>query len=101
MSQTELFPDSEVGERKVLPPAARATAKHRATPAPVGSGPAGETCKTCRHYALVKYHDYTHRKCGLMKSDWTHGPGTDITASYAACRAWEEPVPPSEGVPNE
>ena len=30
-----------------------------------------------------------YRKCLLMRAHWTHGPGTDIKASYPACKHWE------------
>lgn len=86
MSQRELFDVDEVGERKLLPNSAEARSRSRATPAPVGSGPVGETCKGCAHYTRVQYHDSIFRKCGLMRDEWTHGPGTDIKASFAACR---------------
>ena len=78
MTQPELF---DVGDRQ--PPIIGCS------PAPVGSGPQGETCKTCRHYTRAKYHDYYHLKCGLMEAHWTHGSGTDIKAKWPACRAWE------------
>jgi len=54
-----------------------------------GTGPAGETCKTCEHYARVHYHKSVHRKCALMEASWTHGPGSDIRASDPSCRRWE------------
>lgn len=60
----------------------------RGTPYPVGSGPVGETCRTCRHYT-IKQMAGTYRKCGLMERYWTKGPGTDIRASWPACKAWE------------
>ena len=53
-----------------------------------GSGPAGETCRTCRHYThrtLAK----RYRKCGLMAHAWTRGPGSDILARSPACNRWE------------
>jgi hypothetical protein len=53
-----------------------------------GSGPAGETCKTCRHYSIRRLGG-TYRKCGLMRAVWTGGPGTDIKASAPACKKWE------------
>ena len=57
--------------------------------APPGTGPARETCKSCKHYAhRVRAKKY--RKCGLMKAHWTGGPGTDILARSPACRCWEE-----------
>jgi hypothetical protein len=55
-----------------------------------GSGPAGETCKTCKHIVRLRYAR-VYRKCGLMRSFWTHGPGTDIEARSPACRRWEKP----------
>ena len=54
-----------------------------------GTGPEGETCKSCAHL--------THRilsrpyiKCGLMKSYWTGGRGSDILARAPACKRWEK-----------
>ncbi len=58
---------------------------HADTP---GTGPVGETCKTCQHYAHVQ-HASAYRKCGLMKGHWTGGPATDIRASDPACRCWK------------
>jgi hypothetical protein len=52
-----------------------------------GTGPAGETCKTCAHYTRVQ-HAKVYLKCGLMRSVWTNGPGTDIKASSPACEKW-------------
>jgi hypothetical protein len=60
--------------------------------APPGTGPAGETCKTCAHYTHSRNSEGRGRKfpkCGLMRRLWTHGPGTDIKASSPACRKWE------------
>ena len=53
-----------------------------------GTGPEGETCKTCKHIARVKFAK-TYIKCGLMRAQWTGGPGTDIRARDAACKMWE------------
>jgi hypothetical protein len=61
----------------------------RGTAAEPGTGPAGETCKTCAHYVVTKPGAGTYRKCGLMRAHWTSGPGTDIKASYPACKLWE------------
>lgn len=52
-----------------------------------GSGPEGETCKTCEHIAR-KEMGKTYLKCGLMQAQWTGGPGTDIRASAPACSKW-------------
>ena len=54
--------------------------------APPGTGPDGKTCRTCRFYRSVRYHDTAHRKCGLMEHAWTHGEATDIRAADPACR---------------
>jgi hypothetical protein len=56
--------------------------------APPGSGPAGETCKSCQH--LVRREKArTYLKCGLMERGWTGGAGTDVRASSPACSRWE------------
>jgi hypothetical protein len=55
-----------------------------------GTGPAGETCKSCRHLTRVRSKGgNVFRKCGLMRTHWTHGPGSDIRAKDPACRHWE------------
>lgn len=58
-----------------------------------GSGPAGETCKSCRHLERVHYAK-TYRKCGLNKANWTHGPGSDVLAGSPACQLWEAKAKP-------
>lgn len=57
--------------------------------APPGTGPAGETCKTCEHYSGRRLSKI-YRKCGLVRERWTGGPGTDIFARSPACRYWEK-----------
>ena len=66
----------------------RENAGYAATP---GTGPVGETCRSCQHYT----HNDTrtarlYRKCALMRSTWTGGPGTDIKASSPACSKWTQ-----------
>jgi len=53
-----------------------------------GSGPKGETCGTCKHLCRVQYAK-TYLKCELVRSQWTHGPGSDVRAKDAACWKWE------------
>lgn len=71
--------------------------KRRATPQPKGyaalpgTGPAGETCKTCKHLVRRQFSK-TYLKCGLMRAHWTGGPGSDIRAKAPACRHWEKIV---------
>ena len=64
-----------------------------AHPALPGTGPVGETCKTCRFYNRIRYHDRTFRKCEIQKKVWTHGPGTDIRAKDKACLEWKSIKP--------
>jgi hypothetical protein len=52
-----------------------------------GTGPDGETCGSCKH--CVRAWNGRYRKCGLLRSIWTGGPGTDIKARSAACSKWE------------
>lgn len=53
-----------------------------------GTGPEGETCKTCRHIYRNQMAK-TYLKCGLMRAVWTGGAATDIKASWPACSKWE------------
>lgn len=71
----------------------RGTTKPRGHAGPVGSGPKGETCKTCRHLVRTDDCSKVYLKCGLMKARWTGGPGTDVRAKDAACWKWEAKEP--------
>lgn len=53
-----------------------------------GTGPKGETCKSCKHLARVS-HAKDYLKCGLMRPHWTGGVKTDIRAGWPACSKWE------------
>lgn len=88
-TQYELFTVGERGPAQPHPGRYASTKRAKPTPAPIGSGPEGETCKTCLHYCRVKYHDKVYLKCGLLRTRWTHGPGTDIKAGWQSCREWE------------
>ena len=60
--------------------------------APPGSGPAGETCKTCASYARTRLRSgNVFLKCLLLRAHWTHGIGTDIKAGSPACSRWTKP----------
>ena len=67
----------------------RTTTLPRGHAAPPGSGPAGETCRSCEHYTLRKWAG-VYRKCGLMRAHWTGGGGSDIRAKDPACSKWEK-----------
>ena len=61
---------------------------HSATP---GTGPAGESCRTCRHrYRNVVRSGRAYLKCDLQRARWTGGRATDIRAKDPACRFWEK-----------
>ena len=51
-----------------------------------GTGPEGETCKSCNHKT---YHECSKRyyKCDLV--NWSNGAGTDILLRSPACHRWE------------
>ena len=56
--------------------------------APIGTGPEGESCKTCQHLHRVEL-SRAYLKCELMRASWTGGGKTDVRAGDAACRRWE------------
>lgn len=76
LSSLMLFPNGQ--------PATVAKRGHAARP---GTGPAGETCKTCNHYRLKRLAK-TYRKCGLVNSSNT--ANGDIRAKDPACSFWEK-----------
>lgn len=49
-----------------------------------GTGPAGETCGSCKH--LANFGRW--KKCDLAPI-WTGGRGTDILVSAPSCKYWE------------
>lgn len=59
----------------------------RCTPAENGTGPKGETCRTCEH-CTISQHAKRYYKCGLMKHLWTRGSATDIRVRWPACSEW-------------
>jgi len=54
---------------------------------PPGTGPAGETCGSCKHL-YRKHMAKTYLKCALMMAKWTGGSGTDVRDRDEACREW-------------
>ena len=58
---------------------------YAATP---GTGPQGETCKTCQHLYRKRMAG-TYLKCSLMEAVWTGGGATDVKAGSPACARWE------------
>lgn len=61
----------------------------RGSAAPIGSGPPGETCASCKNCYL--HHTNGAKrwyKCKLLKP--THGAATDIRLKWAACSRFEK-----------
>ncbi len=85
--QLQLFEDQSLRNRPK---------RSRATPQPIGTGPDGELCRTCRHLYHFGHHGKVYLKCDLVER--THGAGTDIRARWPACRAWR---PIEETISNE
>jgi len=53
-----------------------------------GSGPDGETCKSCQHLVRNR-QSKTYLKCGLMSAFWTASRRTDVLARSPAFQYWE------------
>lgn len=53
-----------------------------------GTGPAGETCRTCEHLS-GKRMSRRYYKCELTRAKWTGGAGTDVKVRSPACSKWE------------
>lgn len=53
-----------------------------------GTGPANETCGSCKHI-YRKHMAKTYIKCALVARFWTGGGGTDVKARAPACQKWE------------
>jgi len=73
---------------------AKATKRKRSNapkgyPAPKGSGPDGETCRTCENACRVNGGSKYYWKCGLLRHAWTRGLGTDIRLKAPACSHWQ------------
>ena len=63
-----------------------------ATPAPPGTGPAGEVCGSCDSFWSATG---VATKCVLAASSWTMTPETDVGRNTPACSRWSpmSPVP--------
>ncbi|NVJ90855.1 MAG: hypothetical protein HWE34_04315 [Methylocystaceae bacterium] len=59
-----------------------------------GTGPDGETCKTCR-YPVDCGCNRTFYKCEMNKARWTNSRRTDILLKAPACRHWEAKIEPN------
>lgn len=71
------------------PPPKKRKSRARGYAWPPGSGPEGETCKTCKHCVRRAFTAGTYHKCLLMRASWTGGKSSDILVRSPACRMWE------------
>lgn len=60
---------------------------YAATP---GSGPAEETCGSCKHKVSVQDCAGTFHKCALANHRWTRGGASDIRVKSPTCSLWEK-----------
>ena len=91
MSDEQELPLSDLEEwKKKFPQATKLRGKHYVKPRGYagipGTGPEGETCKTCFFYRA--YRRYS--KCEKNRHNWSHGRATDILARTPACNHWEK-----------
>lgn len=88
---TDLF-GNEVVEPVSNPPSKRKTTPAKGYAERPGTGPTGETCKTCRYkYANEMRSGRVFWKCCLMVHCWTSGRGSDILVNSPACKRWQAP----------
>jgi len=52
-----------------------------------GTGPTGETCRSCKHCYFVTPNIRRFYKCRL--TPFTNGPASDVKVRSPACRQWE------------
>ena len=57
--------------------------------APPGTGPVGETCKTCAHICVRGFVAGRYLKCLRARGKWTGGRKSDILAGSPACSGWQ------------
>lgn len=91
------MPDTDLFGQLAVEPLPRALSDGPCRPskpngyaAPPGTGPKGETCKTCKNLARKGGCSRYYLKCLLVKARWTGGAGTDVKAGSPACAGWEK-----------
>jgi hypothetical protein len=78
-------------ERRSASGKKRGTTPAKGYAARPGSGPQGETCKSCSHkYANEMRSGRVFWKCSLQRHRWTGGRGSDILLKSPACSGWEK-----------
>jgi hypothetical protein len=61
--------------------------RNRGYAATPGTGPARETCRSCRYVYFVQPSVKRFYKCRLTR--FTGGPASDVKVKSPACRSWE------------
>jgi len=89
------MPDTDLFGDDLPPPRKRGVTVANGYADEPGSGPDGETCKTCAYFRR-KRSASTYFGCILCYLNWTHGTGSDIRAGSPACRQWEAIENPKE-----
>ncbi len=74
--------ESELAVKELAPK------RNRAHPAPVGSGPKGETCRGCGLCNAIEHRGKRYYKCGHHLVSPTHGEATDLRLKDSACSFW-------------
>lgn len=69
--------------------------KNRGYAATPGSGPEGETCRSCAHSYFVSPNVKRFYKCRL--TPLTRGAASDIKIKSAACSQWKAPEATPDG----
>lgn len=80
--------DLDLFGQAVLPVPPAALRKRKSpTPSPIGSGPPGETCRSCRYRYRRDGGSKSFFKCAWIPA--TNGAGTDIKLKWASCAQWD------------
>ena len=77
-------------ELPVFPPPGPYRRRPRGHDKPPGTGPAFETCGSCRNLIRRCEGNRVVRKCWLMNQKWNRGISTCVRVRDAACSLWEE-----------
>lgn len=84
-----MMSDRDLWNRPIPPPKKKTGPVANGYAYPPGTGPKGETCRTCRHLHRKRMGN-VYLKCSLVRHLWTGGVGTDIRARSPACKKWEK-----------
>lgn len=77
------------GDTVTVPKRGKHYVQPRGYAARPGTGPEGETCKTCRHSCHGGTGQRRYPKCELTRACHTSSRRSDILMSAPACEKWE------------